>query len=407
MLGGYTTKSIPVYHSWCSCYCTLLLMFLILGQSTIIGASVIPLSSGGGGEHGEAGAQRELVGQDSSYCRYRRKILSCDFKWINKEVELPVRPHCKEDVERIFVRHVHNLRLNRGSCYHLSLTHVTSMTLAGNEVRSNCSCQNFRLQNTTAYDLPSSVANLYVHESHITNIALNTVLQQLTIIGSTIGELSFKSIINSTITVKLHSTTIDLISGFRLSTPASLFMQNCTVKKIPDGALVLGSGQNVLNQLRLGDGHNVISVISLNNGGDMTMENMEGKVKIKAESDDDSDTQLELDKMPTESIMQNVQYDTLCESNNSVVVIILVLFLLISIILNIALLIYARPRKLINKLFSKSNNNETIERNISDSLKISDKNESCESQSLINSISPAKQQLPENMNFPDVIQTNK
>ncbi|XP_042216600.1 uncharacterized protein LOC121862402 [Homarus americanus] len=250
-----------------------------LGTMWTSGARV-PGSAGGTLSH------YQLVNKQSTFCQYRESIMMCDFKWYNEPVYVEAQPAMEGDLDKMLLRHVHNLTLDRSTCVDLSLTHVAEARREGEPLTSPSSCSKMKLtlRNVSLELLSDPVTSVYAHETNIKEVRLGVLEGQMTIIGSRLGVVDIREVrSHNSVSVKIHSTTIQHLQRLHVKESAGILLHNCTVEKASQEALVLLSTGNTLNKVKfVADYDTPPAGVVLTPGADVTLEDISGKVKISS-----------------------------------------------------------------------------------------------------------------------------
>lgn len=149
----------------------------------------------------------------------------------------------------------------------------------------SCSNLHLSLRNVSLDAVESPVTSLHASNSRLERMTLKTVDSQLTVIGSRVGEFDVEGVVDSNVAVKLHSTKVGRLVNLHVSGGSHVLLQSVTFEEALEHSLVLASKGNLLSAVAFPpskwDGGQP-AVLLLKDGADVTLEDIQGSIKIAA-----------------------------------------------------------------------------------------------------------------------------
>ncbi|KAK7074751.1 hypothetical protein SK128_003759 [Halocaridina rubra] len=287
------------------------------------------------------------VNEESPYCQFTNRVLTCDFHWNGETVHVPALPHTRGSLEELFIQNVHRLKLDRVCCSKLILHHIGSILTNVDPPAPPCQEMVVRLLNVSLDQLPAGMTTI-----HASNAIFATVSLGENVITASLSDTKIQYLRTVTeskkLQLKLQNASIERLENLRLSGNSTLNFHNCSIGDLSENGIVLGTKGNIIEKIKFPKEDSLNKEIILGNGAHLVFGEFTGKVAIKVQSTIIPQSTVTEPGIPC---TQNVtRFENYC-SDTSHLILILLIF---SIFLNVTQILFDQPGKLMKSLvFSK------------------------------------------------------
>lgn len=280
-------------------------------------------------------------------------------------VHLPSKPAVSGLLQKVRIHQVKRLVISQSVCVDLMLDHVQEVqVVAAEDASSSCSCcKSLYAEHVQSLNrLPDGVRNLLITASNVTEVVMDHVDAIMTISQATVNRLRVSETIERHVEVTLYEVHVHHLEKLHLAKNASLSIDKCVIDNIPDGALVLATAKNSIDNVTFYSGKNGSQIVVLEKGADLTLTETMGSLEVRVKkyrsfppvqpipSKVPEEPQEPPQKHTTsepEKCHSDVESHTQDCGNISMILLIL---LVISFGLNAVQLLFNQPRRLIDKL---------------------------------------------------------